>query len=189
MQTTNTQATVANQQTANAPAANGAGQQQGGTTHTLTPQQVFVAKLLQGKSINKKQLSANAQKRYAARVQKALALRQQKHATRIAAREAAQQLLAKQQAYELAIAQLAAQYGFTPPTVAPAPRANSATTQPSNNQVQVNGVWYKPTHAVHALAALHNGNRKATLAACAQHGINPNTAQTQFAVWKGKQVQ
>lgn len=130
------------------------------------------------------QLSANAQKRYVQRINAALAKRAAKHAARIAARAAAQQALANQQAYQTALAQLAATYGFAPPSITPAPRANSATLQPSANQIQVNGVWYKPTHAVHALAALHNGNRKATLAACAAHGINVNTAQTQFAAYK-----
>lgn len=90
--------------------------------------------------------------------------------------------LAKQQAYQLAVEQLAAQYGI-PLHQHVAPRANSATVVPSRNQVLIDGQYFTPCKAVHELAAIH-GNRKDTLAACKLHGINPATAATQWGVYK-----
>jgi hypothetical protein len=133
-------------------------------------------------------LQQNAIVRMQQRIAVAQATRKQHQTARIAAREAAQQALANAQAYQLALQQLQAQYGVTAPQHA-APRANSATTQPSATVITINGVQYTPCKAVHALCVLHNGVRKAVLAACKQHGINPSTAATQYGVWRKSNVQ
>lgn len=101
------------------------------------------------------------------------------------AQHAAAQQQAQHAAGMLAMQQLAAQYGLPAPVFGAAPnaRANSATAQPSVAMVNINGTMHKPTKAVHVLAAMHI-TRKATLAACAAHGINPATASTQFGVYQ-----
>lgn len=113
---------------------------------------------------------------------------------RVAAKQAkfAQvQHAAKVAAYQAAVAALAQQHGLPVPTVALAPRANSATVQPSSAVITVNGVQYKPTKAVHAIAAANpNATRKQVLQLCINAGINQATAATQYNVFKqqGKQA-
>jgi hypothetical protein len=112
--------------------------------------------------------------------------RARKHAAHEQAQAAwqqAQEQLARLQAYHTAVAQLQAEYGVVPEATV-APRANSATTQPSATVVTINGVQYIPTKAVHKLCELYNGVRKDVLAACKSYGINPSTAATQYGVWK-----
>lgn len=121
----------------------------------------------------------------AALVAKRVAAKQAKYLAAQAAFTAQQDLLAKHAAYQLQVAQLQAQYGIAP-TQHAAPRANSATVKPSGTAILVNGVHYTPCKAVHAIAALHAGNRKATLAACTAAGINPATAATQYGIYKKK---
>lgn len=128
-------------------------------------------------------LQANAVTRMQQRIAAAKAKRAAHQQARIAAREAAQQQLANMQAYNLAVAQLAAQYGMQAPQQI-APRANSATAKPSASSICINGTYYTPCKAVHALCVLHNGVRKQVLAAAKQHGINPATAATQYSVWR-----
>jgi hypothetical protein len=87
--------------------------------------------------------------------------------------------VAKHAAYNLAVQQLAAQYGVTVPVAATRTINGSATN-------------IAPKHApsaqtgscalVHQLAAQHGYNRAATLAACAAKGINPATAATQYNI-------
>lgn len=84
---------------------------------------------------------------------------------------------AKNNAYQLAVAQLQAQYGIAP-TVQLA-RTNGAPVH-APSTAQQGGVCKQ----VHAIAAQCNGVRSATLAACAAAGINPATAATQYAVYK-----
>lgn len=116
------------------------------------------------------------QSKVAQRVAKLAAIRQQ------------QEALAKRQAFELQVAELASQYGIDPKQLqVAAPRANSATDKPSTSVINVNGELLTPCKAVHALAAQYR-NRKDTLAACKLHGINPATAATQWNVWKKKNL-
>jgi hypothetical protein len=96
-----------------------------------------------------------------------------------------QAALQKQQSYLAEIAQIQAKYGITLQASA-APRANSATPAPSASAVCVNGTYYNPCKAVHALAAIH-GTRKATIAAAVALGINHATASTQYGIYKSKQ--
>lgn len=135
-----------------------------------------------------------AQQQHAARMQARIAAVQQQRAQHAAARatkHAAQQLAAQQQAFAVAVQQLAAQHGIPVaqvqlalnPNNALGARANSATGTPSNPTVMVNGVAYKPTKAVHAIAALYP-TRAACIAACIAAGINPSTASTQFSVYQ-----
>lgn len=140
--------------------------------HAQQQQQTAVAKTQQ-----------NAVVRMQQRIAKAVATRQAHQQARVALRQAAQEQLANQQAFNMQVQQLAAQYGIAINPAGIAPRANSATAKPSAATVCINGTYYTPCKAVHALAALH-GNRKATLAACAAHGINPATASTQWGVYK-----
>lgn len=107
----------------------------------------------------------------------------QAHNVAQAAWVAQQQQLQQTQAFNLAVQQLAAQYGVAINPTSVAPRANSATVQPSSNVVLVNGVYLRPVAAVHAIAAQYN-NRKQTIAACLAAGINPATAATQWGVYK-----
>lgn len=134
----------------------------------------------------KKQVSALRAKRVAALqvalLQKRVANKQAKYQAAMHAYQQQQQALANQQAYLAEIAQIQAKYGVSA-TITAAPRANSATPQPSASAILVNGTYLKPVAAVHALAAIHK-NRKATLVACAQAGINPATAATQWGVYK-----
>lgn len=89
-------------------------------------------------------------------------------------------------AYQLRIAELQAEYGITAANPQIAGSAVQRATQhaPSKALVLVNGVQYPPVKAVHALYVLHNGVRKAVLAAAHELGINPSTAATQYAVAK-----
>lgn len=104
------------------------------------------------------------------------ALRTQQAAARMQRVAAAQH--AKQQAYMLAVQQLAAQYGI----------------DPAHNTLAVRTMRTAQQHApsaqagackqVHTIAAQCNGNRAATLAACKLAGINPATAATQYAKYR-----
>jgi len=108
----------------------------------------------------------NAPARMAARVAKALAVRQQHHAARKAQRATA--------AYAAELAAMQAKYaalGITLPTLVKA--ANTTPRQPHGSGV-CQQVW--------AIAAAQGYVRKATLAACAAAGINPATAATQYAL-------
>lgn len=128
------------------------------------------------------------------RAKRVAAVQQALHAKRLAAKHAKyvavahayaaqQEALAKQQAFNLAVQELAVQYGVPVEQLAAAPRANSATGQPSSSSIMVNGVYMTPCKAVHALADQYR-ERKATLAACKLHNINPATAATQYNVWR-----
>lgn len=67
------------------------------------------------------------------------------------------------------------------------PRANSATPKPSAAAIVVNGELLTPCKAVHALCASNPTlTRKQLVALAVQHGINENTAQTQYGVFKAK---
>jgi hypothetical protein len=113
------------------------------------------------------------------------AAKQAKHAAAVAAYNEAQQKLANEQAFAAALAQLHAQFGIAVQPVAP--RANSATTNPSAQAINVNGVLLKPVAAVHAICAANpNAARKQVIALCVQAGINPATAATQYNVYKQK---
>lgn len=80
----------------------------------------------------------------------------------------------KQQAYMLAVQQLAVQYGVPVP--------NTLSVRAYNNpQKHAPSAVRGACAQVHAIAAQHNGVRSATLAACAAAGINPATAATQYA--------
>lgn len=110
------------------------------------------------------------------RVQQALFVRHiaAKHAKHVQATN-----VANQQAYTLAVQQLAAQYGVTVPANAQRTLLGSATNiapkhAPSANQGSC--------ALVHQLAAANGYNRKATLAAAAAAGVNPATAATQYNV-------
>lgn len=116
-------------------------------------------------------------------MQRRKAVKQQKFQNATSAYEQAQQALANAQAYQLALQQLQERYGITAPQQA-APRANSATTQPSATVITIDGVQYIPTKAVHKLCEKYNGVRKDVLAACKALNINPSTAATQYGVWK-----
>lgn len=98
-----------------------------------------------------------------------------------------------QQAYLLAVQQLAAQYGVTAPvqTVALNARANSATVAPSTALVSVQGVQYKPCAAVHALCATlpATATRAQMLQLCKDNGINAATASTQVGIYRKQQAQ
>lgn len=114
-------------------------------------------------------------------VQRRAAAKQAAYAARKQAYEAEQAARAKQQQFQLKVAELAAEFGI--PAVQVAPRANSATVQPSNSAILIEGQYLTPCKAVHAIAAKHR-NRKATLAECKALGINPATAATQWGVFK-----
>lgn len=86
-------------------------------------------------------------------------------------------LHSKQQNYMLKVQQLAAEYGLAVPnTMSVRPLATAQRHAPS--------VQAGACAQVHAIAAAHNGDRKATLAACKVAGINPATAATQFSKFK-----
>lgn len=150
-------------------------------THALHIQQCIPAsniatgKRLKGfKMGNAKTSNKNLANRNAQRIAALLVQRATNNANRAAKRNHAAGMLAVQQ--------LCAQYGLPLPVMGTAARANSATNTPSNTSIMVNGVLYKPTKAVHAIAAQCNYVRKATIAACVAAGINAATASTQFAV-------
>lgn len=63
------------------------------------------------------------------------------------------------------------------------PRANSATPEPSQPAIMVDGVYMAPCKAVHAIAAKHT-NRKDCIEECVRLGINKYTAQTQWGVYR-----
>lgn len=124
---------------------------------------------------------SNAAKRVHARAIALLAVR--------AARNAARAAVKQQQAYRLAVQQLAEQYGVQAPSFAPAvaanARANSATITPSRELVSVGGTMYKPCKAVHALCeTIPNGTRAEMLQLCKDNGINAATASTQVGIYR-----
>ncbi len=86
---------------------------------------------------------------------------------------------ANKAAYMQQVQQLQATYGVA---------ATSNATR-SNVAVHARSAVSGACAAVHALAAAHNGNRAATLAACVAAGINPATAATQFAKYKKANAQ
>jgi hypothetical protein len=98
--------------------------------------------------------------------------------------QAQQAALANQQAALAEIAQIQAKYGVSVQLTAQ-PRANSATPAPSSAAILVNGVYYNPCKAVHAICAMHS-TRKAAIAACIAAGINPATASTQYGIYHKK---
>lgn len=120
------------------------------------------------KQANVAAASNNMVVRMQQRIAAVQAKRAAKHATRIAARNAAAEAAAKLAAYQQKLAELQAEFGM--PAVAPktvsVPRGTGVCGQ------------------VHAIAAKCNYDRKATLAACKEAGINPATAQTQYALAK-----
>jgi len=79
-----------------------------------------------------------------------------------------------QQAYMLAVQQLAAQYGVPAPTTL-------SVRSVAGTQKHAPSAQSGACAQVRALAAANNYNRAATLAACKAAGINPATAATQFA--------
>lgn len=107
-----------------------------------------------------------------------------------AAKNAARKQVAMQQAYQLQVQQLAAQYGLPVPSFTPQvarnARANSATVAPSSATVTVGGVAYKPCKAVHALCELlgANATRAQQLQICKDNGINAATASTQVGIYR-----
>ena len=106
------------------------------------------------------------------RIAAALELRKQKHAARITART--------NQAYMLAVQQLAAQYNMPVP--------NTMSVRPFNNaQKHAPSAVQGACAVVHEIAAACNGVRSAVMAECKARGINPATAATQFAKWQKKQ--
>lgn len=127
-------------------------------------------------------VSKNAIVRLAQRVAQVQALRASKNAVR--------KQVAKQQAYQLGVAQLAAQYGLPAPSFAPQvsayARANSETITPSNTVVVVQGTAYKPCKAVHALCATlpATATRAEMLQLCIDNGINASTASTQVGIYR-----
>ena len=86
-------------------------------------------------------------------------------------------LHAKQQAYMLQVQQLAAEYGL------PLPNTLSVRNN-STAQKHAPSATAGACAQVHAIAAAHKGERKATLAACVVAGINPHTAATQYAKYR-----
>jgi hypothetical protein len=128
-------------------------------------------------------IAVNAAQRTHARAVALLAVRAARNAKRAQQRN--------QQAYMLAVAQLATQYGVAAPVhnavvVAANARANSATVAPSRELVVVNGVGYKPCKAVHALCALlpADATRAQQLEICKDNGINAATASTQVGIYR-----
>lgn len=129
-------------------------------------------------------LQGNAVARMQQRIAKVQQLRASKHAARIAARN--------QSAFLLQVNELAVQYGINAQQLIKMhnsnntnARANSATVNPSAALVTVNGVPLKPCKAVHALCAANpTATRAQVLQMCAQHGINPATAATQYGVYR-----
>lgn len=84
----------------------------------------------------------------------------------------------KQQAYMLAVQQVAARYGMQVPNTLSV-RATGARAQ-QHAPSSTGGACKQ----VHAIAAANNYNRANTLAACKAAGINPATAATQYALAK-----
>lgn len=117
-------------------------------------------------------LPANLLSRNAQRIARIQQLRADKNSAR--------RVAATQQAYMLAVQQLAAQYNMPVP--------NTMSVRPFNKPQQhapsaVQGACAQ----VHAIAVANQGVRAATLAACKAAGINPATAATQFAKWQKAQ--
>lgn len=107
------------------------------------------------------------------------------HQAAHAAWVAKQQELEQQKAFQLAVQQLAAQYGINVNPAQLAPRANSATVVPSSNVVTYEGVAYRPVAAVHAICSANpHLTRKQLIELCVQHGVNQATASTQYQVWR-----
>lgn len=127
-------------------------------------------------------ISRNAATRTHARAVALLAVRSVRNAARTAAKQ--------QQAYMVAVQQLAVQYGVQAPSFAPAvaanARANSATVSPSTESIVVQGVAYKPCKAVHALCATlpADATRKQQMELCMDNGINRATASTQVGIYR-----
>mgnify|MGYP003407644418 CR=1 FL=1 len=118
--------------------------------------------------MSNKQLSRNTVSRQQQRIARVQELRASKHAAR--------QLARTQQAYMLAAQQLAAQYGMPVP--------NTMSVRAYNNvQKHAPSAVQGACARVHAIAEACGGVRAATLAQCKAEGINPATAQTQFAKW------
>lgn len=122
-------------------------------------------------------------------VKRRVATKQAEFEAAVAAFKESQAAKERAAAYEAAVAQAqalvaeaAAKYGVAVQSVAP--RANSATSSPSKQQVEVDGVWYLPTKAVHALCDKYQGVRKHVLEAAKLLGINEATASTQYGHWK-----
>jgi hypothetical protein len=112
--------------------------------------------------------------------EKLLAVARATRAAGLAARKIAIQHT-KQQAYMMAVQQLAAQYGVAPVTQQVRSVAGTQKHAPSTKS--------GACKQVHALAQEHNFDRAKTLAACIAAGINPATAATQFAIAKRNSMQ
>lgn len=132
---------------------------------------------------NKQQtvLQANAVARMQQRIAKVQQLRASKHAVRIATRN--------QQAFIVAMQELAAKHGVNPAQLLQVgnARANSATHKPSAPVVHVAGAALNPCKAVHALCAANPTYTRAQMVQlCVDQGINPNTAKTQVGVYRAQ---
>lgn len=136
----------------------------------------------QATNVANRNVSNNAIVRLMQRVAAVQALR--------AVKNAARKQVAAQQAYQLQVQQLAAQYGLPAPSFAPQvsafARANSETIAPSNTTIVVDGVTYKPCKAVHALCATlpADATRAQQMQLCTDNGINRATASTQVAIYR-----
>lgn len=121
-------------------------------------------------------VAAAYQRRVAAKQEKFLAIKQQF--------EDQQAILEKREILRAFMAEKAAALGIEINMDAVAPRANSATDDPSKNEVKIGDKFFKPTKAVWELARMNKGNRKATIEQAVKLGVNQNTAQTQYGFWK-----
>lgn len=105
--------------------------------------------------------------------------------TQRVARVTAARVARNQTAYQMAVQQVAAQYGVAVPV----------RTHTMHNPRVAGTVRFAPSttpnacRQVHALAAQHGYHRANTLAACHAAGINPATASTQFALAKKAAMQ
>jgi hypothetical protein len=105
-------------------------------------------------------------------------LRARRTAEKLAAHQHAT-VHAQQQAYMLAVQQLATAYGMPVP--------NTMSVRSVNNvQKHAPSAVQGACKRVHALADQYK-TRGATLAACKAEGINPATAATQYAKWHKSQ--
>lgn len=126
-------------------------------------------------------LNKNTATRMAQRIQIVLEERARHHEVRIAAR--------RQQAFLVAMQELAAAHGMDPAAVlgikAADARANSATVAPSREVIVVNGESLRPCKAVHALCAtIPTATRKEMMQLCIDNGINRATAATQVGKFR-----
>lgn len=125
-------------------------------------------------------LSKNASARYQQRIAAVQQLRASKNAARA--------LAAQQQAYMLAVQQLAAQYNMpVPNTLSVRSVAHAQKHAPSAVQGACAAVHKIATE----VSAANGGSTKVraqVLAACKAQGINPATAATQYAKWVKQQV-